>query len=93
MKTLEEYKNELLNDPKLKEKYNKDKVKMEIASIIIKARKERKQSQKDFCDDLKLNKQTISKLEQGKSNPRVDYLSEVLLTLGYRLTIKKIGED
>lgn len=62
----------------------------ELGQVIKKLRKEKKLSQTQLCDDLKISRATLSTLENGKGiDIGIRKVLWILDYLGYQLSIKE----
>ena len=81
-------KNEALKDPKVKEAYNNLELEFSIIRQILDKRLKRGISQKDLAKRIGTGQSAISRLESGRYNPTLSFLSKVSEALGSKLEIK-----
>ena len=84
----EEVKKQLLQDPEVKNEYEKLKVLYDIKREIIKLRIEQGLSQQELADKIGTKQSAISRLENGEYNPSIDFLNKVAKALGKELLVK-----
>lgn len=81
-------KNEALKDPKVKEAYDSLELEFSIIRQIIDKRLKRGISQKELAKKIGTGQSAISRLESGRYNPTLSFLSKVSEALGSKLEIK-----
>ena len=81
-------KNEALKDPKVKEAYDSLELEFSIIRQIIDKRLKRGISQKDLAKKIGTKQSAISRLESGRYNPTLSFLSKVSEALDSKLEIK-----
>ena len=87
--SLDEFRDKILKDNEFKERYVKDKFKLEIVSTFMKYRKENNLTQKELAKKLGTNQQAISRLENLLINPSLDFLIKSFDKIGYELKVVK----
>ena len=91
--SLDEFRDKTLKDDEFKERYVKDKFKLEIVQIFMKYRKENNLTQKEFAKKIGTNQQAISRLENLLINPSLDFLIKSFDKIGYELKVVKKKSD
>jgi DNA-binding XRE family transcriptional regulator len=87
MKTWDEVKGKLLNDPQFAEKVKKLEPEYQIISQLIKARTEQNMTQEELARKIGTRQGNISRLEKGNANPSLQFLKRVARGLGKELLI------
>ncbi len=77
-----------MKDPKFKKAYDALEPEYAIIRALIKARIEKKMSQKDLARKLGTKQSAISRLESGTYNPTLSFLKKLSTALGGKLEIK-----
>ena len=88
MKDWTQLKKELLENPKFKKVYEESRPEYEIARAIIRARIERKMSQKELAKKINTTQSAISRVEQGRISPSVSFLKRLAAALNVTLQIQ-----
>lgn len=70
----------------IKEDFIKE-YRLKIGDTIREIREKRGYSQDELAEMMKINRSTISKIENGKFNCSMDYLSKFSWFLGFEITI------
>lgn len=87
MKNWSELKQELLKDPEFKRLYEESQPDFEITKAIIRARIERKMTQKDLAKRMHTTQSVISRVEQAGTSPSVSFLKRMAKALNASLQI------
>ena len=90
MKNLEEYiQEQIQSDPEFAEAYEYEKVKNEIACMIVQARKSHNMTQGQLAEKVGTSQSSIARLEKGddKINPSIDTLIRIARAFGMRLKL------
>jgi ribosome-binding protein aMBF1 (putative translation factor) len=87
MKTHKEVMKEFLNNPKNKKVYDSLEVEFAIYNALVKARIEKKLTQKQLAKQLGIAQSALARFESGRTNPTLSFLQKVTSGLGLRLTI------
>jgi len=82
-----EMKKVLLNDPDIKTEYDEMSPIYDLKKEIIRFRIEKGLSQKELASLMGTKQSAISRLENGSSNPTVDFLNRIAHILGKELHI------
>lgn len=85
MTTWGQLKNELLKDPKFKDK---TRVELELISSLIAARLERGITQDALAKKIKTKQSAIARIESGNANPSIGFLQKLAEALGKKLVIR-----
>jgi len=83
----EDIKKQLLQNPEVKNEYEKLKLLYDIKKEIIKLRLEQGISQKELAEKVGTRQSAISRLESGEYNPSIEFLSKVAHALGKELNV------
>ena len=83
----EDYLNEQLKDPKLKEEFDNETTKLESAIALSEVRKSEGLSQRELSAISNIPQSTIARIESG-SNTSVDTLTKIANAIGKKLVIK-----
>lgn len=92
LKSMSDWKKELLSKPELAKKYENDKAIQKIISVFLTYRKENNLTQTELAKKLGTTQQAISRLEQKSINPSLDFLVKSLYEMGYELSVQKISK-
>ena len=82
----EDYLNEQLKDPELKEEFDNETTKLESAIALSEVRKSEGLSQRELSAISNIPQSTIARIESG-ANTSVDTLTKIANALGKRLTV------
>lgn len=82
------YKQRLLKDPEFKRLYEESQPEFEIAKAVIRARLERKMTQKDLAKKMHTTQSVISRLEQANTSPSLSFLKRLAKVLGASLQVQ-----
>lgn len=77
-----------MKDPELKAEYDALTPQYEIMSKLIDAHKREHITQKDLAERTGIKQTNISRFENGKVNPSIEFLERLALALGYTLDIQ-----
>lgn len=86
MDDLEKLETELLKDPDFREEYDALEPEYELIRQIIKARAEKKMTQKQLAEKIGTKQSNIARLESGNSNPSFHFLQKVAGALDKKLS-------
>lgn len=87
MKTHKQLKEEFLNDPTKKIAYDSLDVEFKIYNALVKARINKKLTQKQLADRLGIAQSALARFESGRTNPTLSFLQKVASGLGLKLTV------
>lgn len=82
------YKQKLLKDPEFKRLYEESQPDFEITKAIIRARIERKMTQKELARRMHTTQSVISRVEQAGVSPSVSFLKRMAKALNASLQIQ-----
>lgn len=77
MKTLNDFLDEQLKDPKFNEEYTKIQPEMDVIRALVDARISRNLTQKQLAEKTGIHQADISKLENGTRNPSLNLLKRL----------------
>ena len=78
---------EFLSDPAKKKAYDSLEIEFKIYNALVKARIEKKLTQKQLADKLGIAQSALARFESGRTNPTLSFLQKVTSGLGLKLTI------
>ncbi len=87
MKTFKQFEEEFLKNPARKKAYDSLEVEFKIHSALVKARIEKKLTQKQLASKLGIAQSALARFESGRTNPTLSFLQKVASGLGLRLTV------
>lgn len=87
MKTHKQFLKEFLSDPEKKKAYDSLEVEFKIYNALVKARIEKKLTQKQLAEKLGIAQSALARFESGRTNPTLSFLQKVTTGLGLKLTI------
>ncbi|MBQ8804652.1 MAG: helix-turn-helix transcriptional regulator [Tyzzerella sp.] len=93
MKTLEEFKQELMKNPEFVKEYEAIQPEMDIIRALIDARISQNLTQKELAERTGINQADISKLENGTRNPSVRLLQRLAAGMDMNLKIEFIPKQ
>lgn len=82
------YKQKLLKDPEFRKLYEESQPELEIAKAIIRARIDRKMTQKELAKRMHTTQSVISRVEQAGTSPSISFLKRVAKALNASLQIR-----
>ncbi|HAN10221.1 MAG TPA: hypothetical protein DCP90_06375 [Clostridiales bacterium] len=80
-------------DPEFKAMYEKVKADNDLVWELIQARKRENLTQEELAQKTGIKQQSISRLERFDTKPNLNTVEKIALALGYKLTLKKEGEE
>ena len=83
----EELKADLMKNPKFRQEYEKLQPEFEVARQMMKARSEKKISQKELAEKVGTGQAVISRLEGMNARPSISLLQRVARALGIKFKI------
>lgn len=83
-----EYKQKLLKDPEFRKVYEESQPEFEIARAIIRARIEKKMTQKELAKKMNTTQSVISRLEQAQTSPSISLLKRLATALNTTLYVQ-----
>ena len=78
---------EFLKDPANKKAYDALEVEFTIYNALVKARIEKKLTQKQLAKELGIAQSALARFESGRTNPTLSFLQKVTSGLGLKLTV------
>ncbi|MFA6554547.1 MAG: helix-turn-helix transcriptional regulator [Candidatus Paceibacterota bacterium] len=87
MKTFKQFEEEFLKDPAKKKAYDSLEVEFKIYNALVKARIEKKLTQKQLAQKLGIAQSALARFESGRTNPTLSFLQKVTSGLGLKITI------
>ncbi len=88
MKTHKQFKAEMMRDPAFKKAYDDLEVEFTIYNALVRARIEKKLTQKQLSTKLGIAQSALARFESGRTNPTLSFLKKVTVGLGLKLTVK-----
>lgn len=88
MKTHTQFHAELMKNPANKKAYDDLEFEFQIYEALIKARIEKKLTQREFAKRIGLAQSALARFESGRTNPTLSFLKKVTAGLGLRLSVK-----
>ena len=86
------YKKEVfLKNPEVKAEYDKLQPEFAVIGAILRARMEKRLTQKKLAARMKTKQSAISRLESGRANPSLNFLKRLANALGATLKISFEG--
>ena len=83
-----EYEKKLLKKPGVRKAMEEDALEVAIAGAVIEARIKKGLTQKDLADKLHTKQSVISRVENAKTMPSLDFLQRLADVLGYTLQVQ-----
>ena len=93
MKTLEDYKNEQMQNPEFAKEYAEIQPEMEVIRAIVNARLSQHLTQKELAERTGIDQADISKLENGTRNPSINLLKRLAEGMGMALRIEFVPKQ
>lgn len=87
MTTHKEFTEELMRDPEFKKAHESLHVEFAIYEALIRARIEKKLTQKQLAKSLGIAQSALARFESGRGNPTLAFLQKVTSGLGLKLTV------
>lgn len=87
MKTFKQSMAEFLSDPAKKKAYDSLEVEFKIYNALVKARIEKKLTQKQLASKLGIAQSALARFESGRTNPTLSFLQKITSGLGLKLTV------
>lgn len=87
MKTFKQSMKEFLSDPANKKAYDSLEVEFKIYNALVKARIEKKLTQKQLASKLGIAQSALARFESGRTNPTLSFLQKITSGLGLKLTV------
>lgn len=93
MKTLENYKNEQMQNPEFAKEYTEIQPEMDVIRAIVNARLSQHLTQKELAERTGIDQADISKLENGTRNPSINLLKRLAEGMGMALRIEFVPKQ
>ncbi|MEK7463894.1 MAG: helix-turn-helix transcriptional regulator [Patescibacteria group bacterium] len=87
MTTHKEFMEEFLKDPENKKTYDSLELEFKIYNALVKARIEKKLTQRQLAQKLGIAQSALARFESGRTNPTLSFLQKVTSGLGLKLTV------
>jgi len=87
MKTFKQFEEEFLKNPARKKAYDSLEVEFKIHSALVKARIDKKLTQKQLASKLGIAQSALARVESGRTNPTLSFLQKITSGLGLKITI------
>lgn len=78
---------EFLSDPAKKKVYDSLEVEFKIYNALVKARIEKKLTQKQLAQKLGIAQSALARFESGRTNPTLSFLQKITSGLGLKITV------
>jgi ribosome-binding protein aMBF1 (putative translation factor) len=85
--THKEFMAKLMKKPGFKDEYEKLEPKFKIYEALIKARIEKKLTQRQLAKKLGIAQSALARFESGGTNPTLKFLQKITQGLGLKLTV------
>ncbi|KKT75238.1 MAG: hypothetical protein UW69_C0018G0009 [Microgenomates group bacterium GW2011_GWA2_44_7] len=83
-----DYKKQVLKNPKVKVEYDKIQPEFELINTLIEARKNNGLTQTQLAKKIGTKQSVISRLEIGRANPTLEFLKKMATALNSTLEIR-----
>lgn len=83
-----DYKEQVLKNPKVKVEYDKIQPEFELINTLIEARKNNGLTQTQLAKKIGTKQSVISRLEIGRANPTLEFLKKMAVALNSTLEIR-----
>ena len=87
MKTFKQFEEEFFKDPANKAAFDSLEVEFKIYDALLKARIEKKLTQKQLASKLGIAQSALARFESGRTNPTLSFLQKITAGLGLKFTI------
>ena len=88
MKSLKQFKKEMMNDPDFKKEYEAIQPELDIIRALLDARTSLNLTQKELAERTGIDQADISKIENGTRNPSLNLLKRLADGMGMKLKIE-----
>ncbi len=86
--SLDDHLKELLKNPEFAKEWKRSEPEYLLADSLIKARLQKKVSQRDLAKKVKTSQAAISRVESMSGNPSLSFLKRIAQALNSKLTLK-----
>lgn len=87
MKTYKQFKEDFFKDPVKNKAYEGLEVEFKIYNALVKARIDKKLTQKQLAERLGIAQSALARFESGRTNPTLSFLQKITSGLGLKITI------
>ncbi len=87
MKNHKQFREEFFKDPENKRAYDSLAVEFGIYNALVKARIEKKLTQKQLAKKIGVAQSALARFESGRTNPTLSFLKKITSGLGLKLTV------
>ena len=87
MKTHKQFMEEFLKDSTNKKAYDSLEVEFKIYNALVRARIEKRLTQKQLASKLGIAQSALARFESGRTNPTLSFLQKITSGLGLKLTV------
>ncbi|OGY17992.1 MAG: transcriptional regulator [Candidatus Chisholmbacteria bacterium RIFCSPHIGHO2_01_FULL_48_12] len=88
----EVWKKQALKDPKLKAEYDRLQPEFAVIRAIIETRSKKGITQKTLAQKMKTKQSAISRIESGRANPSLNFLTKLAQAMNARLEINFLSQ-
>lgn len=88
MKSLKQFKKEMMNDPEFQKEYESIQPELDIIRALLDARTSMNLTQKELAERTGIDQADISKIENGTRNPSLNLLKRLADGMGMKLKIE-----
>src|SRR3989338_2424322 len=88
----EVWKKQALKDPKLKAEYDRLQPEFAVIRAIIETRSKKGITQKPLAQKMKTKQSAISRIESGRANPSLNFLTKLAQAMNARLEINFLSQ-
>lgn len=88
MSEWKDFREELLQDPEVKQAYDAHAVERQLARAVLQQRLEKKVTQKELADKMSVPQGNVSRLESGSRTPTIATLQKAAQALNVPLEIR-----
>lgn len=88
MKTFRQIKKEWLKDPEFKKGYDDLDLEYKLIDALVRARAEKKLTQKQLADKIGIDQSALARFESGKISPTLSSVQRIASGLGLKITVK-----
>lgn len=93
MKALKDLKDTLLEDPEVKQEYDRLEDEFNLASLLIEARSKAGLSQIELAKRMGVSQPDVARLESGRHNPSLKTLQKFAAATGHQLSVRMLPKQ
>lgn len=82
------FKKEVMKRPGVKKLYEESQFEFEILKALIRARAQKKLTQRQLAEKIGVNQSALARFEAGRTNPTLSFLNKVTSGLGLKIVVK-----